>query len=104
MSNVIHSGFVSGFDVSSLPAITDPWLVTTELNETIKFIDPDGNQRTLNALIIEAEVNTWVQILPSKCCVAVKQDIPFYYDLTPVKEIKIMGAIGTKFAWQGQFY
>lgn len=105
MSNAtIHSGFVSGFKVGSLPNIAEPWLTTSSDNEVVTFQHANGDDATLNALIIETAVDTFVQILPGECAVLVKVDEPFYYDLTRVKQIKILSPSGVKYRWSGQYY
>jgi hypothetical protein len=98
MSQIIHRAVVTCFNpLLNLPLISNPWLVTTVLNETISLKDKDGANIHSNSILIECETDTWI-VIDSHAypCLA---DSGLSISLKDVTSFQIIGAIGTKFRW-----
>lgn len=101
MNHLIHSGFISSIHKDAL----SPWVTTTKNNEIIEFKESNGQQRYLNALTIFSEATPlYIRILPSDYCIYLEPNSFVEYNLEKIEGIQVMGNLGQKIRWYGQFY
>jgi len=104
IGNLMHSGFTSSLSIDKIgDANYDPWYITQINNEIINFKDTNNQQLHLNSLFIEAEntplyinINGYILYIPvneSRNC-----------DFEKISSIQVMGNLGQKIRWSGQYF
>jgi len=101
---LLHSGFISSLPASKKgnPSF-DPWYVLKQKDEVINFIDENGQKRSLNSLLIEAET-TDLYININGYILYVPAGQSRNYDYERIDSIQVLNEQGTKLRWSGLFY
>ena len=101
IGQLLHSGFYSYCKFDNLKE----WYTTTAQNEVINFVDSNGNKINLNSLFIEAE-NTplYIRILPGDYILYIPANESRNCDFESISSIQVMGNLGQKIRFSGQYF
>ena len=104
IGNLMHSGYISSLPTNKLnDANYDPWYILTQNNQTIVFKDINNQQLHLNSLFIEAE-NTPLYININGYILYIPANESRNCDFESISSIQVMGNLGQKIRWSGQYF